>query len=573
MDIEVFETPYQVNLGKSGHFEFNGFRINKVLFANIRSLSGKIGDVEFDYGIVRDLTKYFLRIGTNVELVNILSRELNGFNYFDIYDSTTNVNNDLKVEDVLGEFDHGIEIPCSYLAQIKSKSKNSLLISSEVISRINQNIPIYQHFEIKNFNFYPIWYINGPQKSNSCELFCHFNILIHLLSKVFVEFKSQILDLAGTDIQKAVARDQTVEKYLSFSKDELITRLNMLEARNSKLAEEKLSLLEEIKQMREESRKREELLIRQNAQSLEQLELVRNENAQTHEQLAVANTKIDNLTDLVSTTTERAINSLDSLSTQLNKSLPNSILTTGTTRELLIIFRCKYLENEMRDKGLLNANELVFDTISCQSRDKSRSLEFHRFNKLTDEIVREYSISNSIDLSKFIQNNATPDQARYYSTQAHVRKLVYNRNYENMLLDRLDRYANAVADVRIEINQSIQNSQANLRIGTRDDLERVAQAIERIEFRQLRQENTIDEIRTHQVQQGNEIHEIREEQARILTALEQLSRFINTSIVIPGRSRRLKLYVNQQGRLFVNIDRKRHYISEDEANQILDLNG
>ena len=108
-------------------------------------------------------------------------------------------------------------------------------------------------------------------------------------------------------------------------------------------------------------------------------------------------------------------------------------------------------------------------------------------------------------MSKFIKNN---------STHSHVRKLVYNRNYENTLLERLDR------------NQPI-----NLRIGTRGDLERVTQAIERIEFRQLRQEN--------------EIHEIREERERILTTIEQLSRFINHLIVIPGRSRHLKLYMNQ----------------------------
>lgn len=104
----------------------------------------------------------------------------------------------------------------------------------------------------------------------------------------------------------------------------------------------------------------EEILIRKNTQSLEQLEIVRNENAQTHKQLSVANTKIDNLTNLVSTTTERAINSLDSLSTQLNESLPNSILTTGTTLELLIIFRCKYLENEMR------VNYLIFDKLEAK---------------------------------------------------------------------------------------------------------------------------------------------------------------------------------------------------------------
>lgn len=592
MEIEVFEAPYRVNLGKSGHFEFNGFRINKVLFANIRSLKGQIGDVNFDKEILKKNIMDFLRVGTNVELVNILSRDLNGFNYFEIYEESANINKDLKIEDVLGEFDHPAVAGCSnsdsirsnsnnssqdlkiedilgkfelpvftgtsYLVQIRAKTDSSHFISSEVISHINPNIPLYKRIEIEKFNFYPIWYINGPQKSNSCELFCHFNILIHLLSKVFVEFKSQILDLAGIDIQKAVARDQTVEKYLALSKDELITRLKMIEATNSNLAKEKLSLLDEIKRMREESREREEYLIQQNTQSLERLAQSNEQLTDMNTKLTVANTKIDNLIDLVSTTTERAINSLDSLSTQLNESLPNSILTTGTAQELLIIFRCKSLENEMRDKGLIGPNESVFDTIACQAKDKTRSLEFHKFDKLTDEIIREYSISNSIDLSKFIRNNATPDQAKFYSTQTHIRKLVYNRNYENTLLERLDRYANSVADVRIEINQSIQNSQANLRIGTRDDLNRVVQAVERIEFRQMKQEN--------------EIHEIREEQKQIITTLEQLSRFVNTSINVPGRARRLKLYMNQQGKLFINIDRKRHYISDDEANQILKFN-
>lgn len=80
-DFEIFEAPYQVNLGKSGNFEFNGFRLNKVLFANIRSLSGKIVDVTFDKEILKKSIKNFLTSISNVELVNILSRELNKYNY------------------------------------------------------------------------------------------------------------------------------------------------------------------------------------------------------------------------------------------------------------------------------------------------------------------------------------------------------------------------------------------------------------------------------------------------------------------------------------------------------------
>ena len=77
----------------------------------------------------------FLRVGTNVEL--------NGFNYFDTYEESIGINKDLK---------------------------NSLFIPSEEISHINKIITLYKRIEIDNFNFYPIWYINGPQKYHTSTL-------------------------------------------------------------------------------------------------------------------------------------------------------------------------------------------------------------------------------------------------------------------------------------------------------------------------------------------------------------------------------------------------------------------
>ena len=179
----------------------------------------------------------------------------------------------------------------------------------------------------------------------------------------------------------------------------------------------------------------------------------------------------------------RAITSFNTISDQSNDKLPNSILTTGSAKETLIVFHSAALELELRLSGELEDDKLVFDTIACQTSGRSKALAAHHFNESSDHIVREYVISNSIDLSKFIRNNATSDQARYYSTQAHPRKIVCIRSYETTLLRKLDRSANTAGDVRIELNQVIQDSQYEMRQETRADLERVIATVERIEIR------------------------------------------------------------------------------------------
>ena len=209
---------------------------------------------------------------------------------------------------------------------IKSNANNVYrLISSEVLKRIHSSIQLFIHHEINEFNFYPVWYINGKQFSKSCELYCHFNILIHLLSKVFIKFKSQLLDLAGVDIQVAVAKNQSLDKFIEYSKKDLITRLHVLESENADLINANHSLLDELREMKEESRKREEELIKQNNQThalldnananIDQLQIDLT-NANTNidvlqetldtatNHLVAAHTKIDNLTELVNKTAE-----------------------------------------------------------------------------------------------------------------------------------------------------------------------------------------------------------------------------------------------------------------------------
>ena len=301
-------------------------------------------------------------------------------------------------------------------------------------------------------------------------------------------------------------------------------------------------IIKQFEDFRNESREREERLIQQNVQ--------------THEQLAQATNQIENLaqtTDglrtLVIQNTEYTSRRLDELTTQINEVIPNSKITRGAAKELLIILRRPSLEKEMRELELINENENIFDTISCQAKDKNARLSDHNFNKDNDEIVLELESSNSIDLSYFAKIDLQDGRARLFSNSRFIRKLVFNKDFEHELIRRLSLYANSATDIRIAFIQAIRESQAELRRETREGLKRLNQRIE---------ENVIE---IHRVE--TRVEEVEDR----ITALEQLVMLAINKLSIPlsGRNRRLKLYLGKDNLPFVNINKLRHYLTEDEA--------
>lgn len=84
-------TGYKVQIDEINYFALDGFilRLNgkEIRIFNIRSIHGHIG-IDFtrkgDKSLGKIIMDYLTR-GDNVELLNILSREINGFNWFDVY--------------------------------------------------------------------------------------------------------------------------------------------------------------------------------------------------------------------------------------------------------------------------------------------------------------------------------------------------------------------------------------------------------------------------------------------------------------------------------------------------------
>lgn len=83
---ERFEN-YRVQIDGENWFEVNGMIfISKIRIVNIRSVHGHIDGKDFDRSIMdKEITDY-LRTQTNIELINILSRQYNHNNWFDVYE-------------------------------------------------------------------------------------------------------------------------------------------------------------------------------------------------------------------------------------------------------------------------------------------------------------------------------------------------------------------------------------------------------------------------------------------------------------------------------------------------------
>ena len=327
-------TGYKVEIDKDNYFELNGFILrlngNEVRIFNLRSIHGHIG-ADFTRKGDKSLGKIimdYLTHGDNVELLNILSREINGYNWFDAYNkdfidvdvhtkeelmgmkksssgiiprsrddtveeknlASTSIRgtagalqeeeNNIPIEhavitaclseekkpasiehpsiegcssgdedyapiehasidvcssgdekpahtsipgtgDALQEEKNIIPIEC-FIKEVRGQGGH--LLPQALMNHLHKGITPYIKRSPNDFTYFPIWYINGSNKANAdyCELYCPLEVIIHILSKRFVQFKAKLLTLASTDIQLAVEKGEKLDDYTSFRKHQLI---------------------------------------------------------------------------------------------------------------------------------------------------------------------------------------------------------------------------------------------------------------------------------------------------------------------------------------------------------------
>ena len=544
---------------KDSSFSVEQVEINGQIFVNYRSLEVQFGDTVYrpkstGIGPNKALAvqiMHFLAIRENVQHLNLISQVLNKWNYFEIYQ-----------ESPKNRIDQLVDVKFELL-----DSRNEHLLPERVLALVHEGIEMNCPIG-SSINYYPIWRMEGSKKDSSCRHVIHFDLLVYILSNIFVQFRKEFMSLVTVELQIAQVRNTTLEQVKSEREIQLEIENERLRGENQDLVAQMRRMNDELREMHEENRithEQNERLLQQNEEQNQHLQEIneqlvdvrgqnenltnlvvdiREENENLTNMVEDIREQNENLTNLVVDIRDQSVNSLNRISEQIVKRFPNKVITTGTVEELLIIIERVELTKTFREKGLISVEQGVFDTISCLKKDRSKHLYAHEFNSETDTIVREFKTSNSIDLDYFVDTHANETQAKMFSNNDFRRKLIYRSNFRDELINRLDHYVESIPNARVELIQTIETSQTEIQ----------RQTLERLEQLNV----NVNEIRQVQIEQAQEINRLR-------TALEQIAEMIGQRIQLPGRNRPLQVYAGRENRPYVNLDRRRHYLNEEEA--------
>ena len=441
---------YTVHIDNNNWFSVDSkvieFEKQTVRLVNLRSIKGFIGE-SFDLSDnkLKELIKRYLIYSSNVELLNIYSRKYNGHNWFEIYTSQEN-------SEKQAENHHGVITPCSKLDQFYElsdyiqisnefddskfmnnlKGSNGLLIPSKLYEKMNPQLPMFQKIDINSVKFIPLWYINSSLRSRAefTELYTTFEILIHILSKRFITFKSELLSISSTGIQLSEAKGYTVSDYLKLEKDSLAELLiqkdkkiddfnKLMKEVREEMRDLKLTINNQSNKISDLKQSNDSLTSEITGLRVSNIDLKQSNDSLTSEiagfkasndnltyEVQDLKSRLNNVAENVSIISSTVVDNQNEMGYHINKCLPDNYILTGYTDEVFILINRLSLNKEIREKFKgLGSDYIILDSVSCQLRDRESNLNKHKYNKKEDKNVFESDHGNSLDFNKFVQNH------------------------------------------------------------------------------------------------------------------------------------------------------------------------
>lgn len=152
---------YTVQINKDNYFSVDSkiieFRGEIVRIVNLRSVSGIIGE-KFDISDskLKEIIRHYLIYSNNVELLNIYSRKLNGFNWFEIYSNSESsekqaqneqfvITNCSKSNEKFGLSEYikiSDQIDSSKINSELKDQKSGLIITSKLYEKLNPQLSL-----------------------------------------------------------------------------------------------------------------------------------------------------------------------------------------------------------------------------------------------------------------------------------------------------------------------------------------------------------------------------------------------------------------------------------------------
>ena len=523
---------YTVQLNKENYFSVQSklieFGDETIRLVNLRSINGIIGE-KFDLSDqkLQKIVHDYLKRSNNIELINIYSRKYNKFNWFEIY------NNDEIINQSINELTENIQLADKFdESKVKNELKDSSgnLFPNKLYQNVHKNLPVFEKIDIDTCKFIPIWYINGSPKTkaNCCELFTTFEILIHILSKRFISFKSILLDLSSTEIQESKNRNYSLEDYsgmrkrclkdLLFKKDKIINELN-----------------EKIDKMNEKLDSYSKLIESQISKIENQTSKISSLESKLVGGLGVIQ-QMKEAQDLVSQYVQDSNNKQIEI---FNKYIPPEAIGMKQTKETIMFIYSPSLNKTIKTEfpEEFEKDDVVLDTISCQTRDLENHLRKHKFDNKKDKIIIQKEFSNSLDLNKFIRRYSK--HAKELKAKGkYFRKFIVNRfrikefknefnnyvneNYQNhkRIVYNLKGTSSNVSSVKNDTNELIQNYIYNEYHDT-DEIENdlivakvdyLTKIVENFQSNQIETNKQIEKIENNQIETNKQIEKIENNQ-------------------------------------------------------------
>ena len=437
--------------------------INKQRFIDYRSLIVNIDGNEYKpkssgSGYDRKLGKVlmdFLRTRENVDHINLLSEVLNGFPYFEIY----NVDDDFKKSGSrllkIDELDDDFKTPGSGGLKINELETNSntrrspglkideLEVKSDLIGSKDKLLPdkvlecVHEGIDLERplsntIDYYPIWRWEGSKQNHRVSHWIHFDILVYILSSIFVELRKEFMALLTVELHISELNDTMLETTTSTREQYLIdtiARLNeekagiqrkyddaLMEIRQSRLELKETRIeLRNVANKLTESNSKVDTLTNQLIESNSKVDTLTN-------QLIESNSKVDELNGKLIETTQTATD----LGLALNSFTPMSA-STHTIEFVLKLYLSEFHPVDQKIRSSINDDEIWVGVFCGEESNFSTSVKDVNAKVLITYPVNSRDTLNYINesaLNKFVE--------RYYYKHFTVKVTMLRRVFQRI---------------------------------------------------------------------------------------------------------------------------------------------
>lgn len=400
MNSEIIKN-YRINLNEDDYIIFNGIKFENddtKIYPNIRSVEIYINDQVYTYfndEVIQMKIKYYLQSQDNVKLINLISNRIINKNWFECYsDESSEImlrsQHDQIKPELLDEKSHFI---------ITELYKTKTLLENE--------------YKYENeFPTYPIWHINGKHKTHAdkCSLYCHYDIMLHILSLRFVEIKSQILNLSTTEFLKAVINNETIDEHIEHSYEDLLNIIEKQKQIINQKDREIFNLKEcmlEIRTTNSELQTKIDAVLENNKRISDKLNETHNELVETRHELSQNITHNTNLLTKID----------HKIETDLREKTIDNTITNSVCK---IVIMAKF--SKRKDYGF-------FVNIRRQTTSGLNS-EIRKYEDRKYKLIYEKEVPNAMSTAKWIFNNEK-NAAKYGITKVSNHQSKYQTDYNN----------------------------------------------------------------------------------------------------------------------------------------------